>query len=113
MVHLTTHTLLPLPAEKIAPCKSDSITGAFAKTLLRDVYVNAYLQAKAPEKLVDIAFANAMAYQKIKPAQRIFTRSTKVMAAALNQNQRRLSQRRVGRGGVGGGEGALRRVGGA
>ena len=85
VVHLTTHTLIPLPKEKIAPCTSDSITGAFAKSLFKDVYVNTYLQARYPDKLVDIAYANALAYQKIKPVQRIFTGSTKVMAAALTK----------------------------
>ena len=83
VLHTTTHTLAPLPKEKVAPNKSDSITGAFAKSLIKDTYANAYLQAWYPDRFVDIAYANALAYQKIKPAQRIFAPSTRVMSSIL------------------------------
>jgi hypothetical protein len=85
VLHLTTHTLAPFSKEKIAPNKSDPISTAFAKSLINDVYVNTYMQEEFPEKLVDIAYANAFAYQKIKPAERIFTQSTKLMAAMLTK----------------------------
>ncbi len=83
VLHLTTHTLAPLPREKVAPSSSDSITGAFAKALIRDTYANAYLQAWYPDRFVDIAYANALGYQKIKLAHRIFSPSTRVMSAVL------------------------------
>ncbi len=85
VLHLTTHTLIPLPEEKAAPANLDSITGAFADTLIKDVYVNAYLQAWYPDRFVDLAYANALAYQKIKPAHRIFAASTKVMTTLLTK----------------------------
>ena len=85
VLHLTTHTLAPFSKENIAPHKSDSITEAYAKSLINDTYVNVYIQKRYPEKLVDIAFANAFAFQKIKSSERIFTSSTKLMAALLTK----------------------------
>jgi hypothetical protein len=85
VLHLTAHTLAPFSKEKIAQNKSDSIPMAFAKSLINDAYVNAYMQEECPEKLVDIAYANAFAYQKIKPPERIFTQSTKLMVAMLTK----------------------------
>ncbi len=85
VLHLTTHTLTPLPKENIAPKASDGITEAFARALVRDTYANAYLQAWYPDRLIDIAYANALAYQKIKPAERIFAPSTRVMTALLTK----------------------------
>ncbi|MCW4047041.1 MAG: VWA domain-containing protein [Candidatus Bathyarchaeota archaeon] len=85
VLHLTTHTLVPLPEEKIAPKASDSFTEAFAKSLVRDVYVNACLQSLCPERFVDIAYANALAFHKLKRAERIFAPSTRVMSAILSK----------------------------
>ena len=85
VLHLTTHTLTPLPKENVSPNTSDSYTEAFAKALMRDTYVNAYLQALHPNRLIDIAYANALLFQKIKPAEKIFASSTKVMSALLSR----------------------------
>ena len=85
VLHLTTHTLAPFAKEKIAPKKSDSITEAFAKALINDVYTYAYLQAWYPDRFFDISYANAFAYQKIKASERIFTASTKLMSALLTK----------------------------
>lgn len=85
VLHLTTHTLVPLPKEKVAPSDSDSFTEAFAKSIIRDIYVNAYLQAGYPNRFVDIAYANALSFQRIKPVERIFATSTKVMTALLSK----------------------------
>ena len=85
VLHLTTHTLVPLPKEKVAPSDSDSFTEAFAKSIIRDVYVNAHLQAGHPDRFVDIAYANALSFQRIKPVERIFATSTKVMTALLSK----------------------------
>jgi len=84
VLHLTTHTLAPFQKEKI-PTNSNSFVETFAKSLINDTYVNAYLQALHPEKFLDIAYANAFAYQKIKSSERIFTTSTKLMAALLTK----------------------------
>jgi hypothetical protein len=85
VIHLTTHTLAPFSREKISPKESDSIVEAFAKTLINDTYINSYIQAWTPDRFVDLAYANALAYQKIKPSERIFTSSTKLMAALLTK----------------------------
>ena len=85
VMHLTAHTLAPFSKEKIAPKKSEPVTVAFAKTLINDAYVVAYLQTLQPERLFDIAYANSLAYQKIKSADRIFTSSTRLMAAVLTK----------------------------
>src|SRR4030067_789390 len=39
ILHLTTHTLTPLPKEKVTPDRSDSFTEAFAESLVRDAYL--------------------------------------------------------------------------
>jgi hypothetical protein len=84
--HLTTHTLLPLPAEMLSPQTAEnSIIENFAKALVRDIHVNAYIQAWYPDRLIDFAYANALAFQKIKPADRILTTSTKIMTALLSK----------------------------
>jgi len=83
--HLTAHTLAPFPKEEITPNKSDPIVVAFARSLINDMYVSAYIQARNPEKIMDIAYANALAYQKIKPSNRIFTVSTRLMTSLLLQ----------------------------
>ena len=85
VLHLTTHTLAPFQKEKIVPKESDAIVEAFAKSLINDTYVNAYIQAWYPDRFFDIAYANALAYQKIKSSERIFTTSTKLMAALLTK----------------------------
>jgi hypothetical protein len=85
VVHLTTHTLAPFSKDRVVPNQKDSIIDAFAKRLVNDVYVNCYLLAWYPDRLFDVAYANALAYQKIKSGERIFSSSTKVMAALLTQ----------------------------
>jgi len=85
VLHLTTHTLEPFPKEKIVPKKSDAVVEAFAKSLINDTYVNAFIQAWYPDRFFDIAYANAFAYLKIKSSERIFTSSTKLMSALLTK----------------------------
>jgi hypothetical protein len=86
VVHLTTHTLLPLPQDKIAPqLSSESIVNVFAQSLVSNVLVNAYIQALHPERLADWAYANALAFSKIKPVERILTPATRIMVALLSK----------------------------
>jgi hypothetical protein len=85
VMHLTTHTLAPFSKEKIVPHEKDSIVETYAKALINDTYVNAYIQNWYPERIVDLAYANALAYQKIKSSDRIFTTSTKLMTALLTK----------------------------
>ena len=85
VMHLTVHTLAPFSKERIVPNEKDSIVEAYAKSLINDTYVNAYIQAWYPDKFFDLAYANALAYQRIKSSDRIFTTSTKLMAALLTK----------------------------
>ena len=86
VLHLTTHTLLPLPKDKIAPqTASEPIINVFAQSLVRDICLNAYIQALYPDGLVDLAYASALAFPKIKPAERILTPATRIMVALLSK----------------------------
>lgn len=85
VMHLTVHTLAPFTKERIVPNEKDSIVEAYAKSLINDTYCNAYIQAWYPDRFFDLSYANALAYQKIKACDRIFTSSTKLMAALLTQ----------------------------
>jgi von Willebrand factor type A domain len=85
VMHLTAHTLAPFSKEKIVPCRKDSIVEAYAKSLINDIYVNAYIQNNYPDRLIDLAYANTVAFQKIKSSERIFTTSTKLMTALLTK----------------------------
>jgi len=84
--HLTTHTLIPIIDENIvSPVSKLTLVETFSKTLVNDIYVNAYISAKYPDKLVDLAFANSLAFAKMKPAERIFNPATRIMATLLSK----------------------------
>ncbi len=85
VLHLTTHTLTMLPNEIMYHNNSDTPLQAYCKALARDTYTNAYLQAWYPDRFVDIAFANTCFYQRIKPVDRIFSPSTRIMTALLTK----------------------------
>jgi Mg-chelatase subunit ChlD len=86
VLHLTAQTMLPLPQDKIAPqLSSESLINVFAKSLASNVLVNTYIQALQPDRLADLAYANALAFSKIKPAERILTPLTRIMAALLSR----------------------------
>jgi len=82
--HLTTHTLMPV-TERLAAPKKRSILGRFTESLVNDIYVNAYLAAWYPDKLADIAYANSLAYSKIRPVETIFSPATRIMTALLSK----------------------------
>ena len=85
VIHLTTHTLAPFSKERIVPGRSDSIVEAFTKSLINDTYLTSYISAWYPDRFLDIAYANAFAYQKMKSPSRIFTSSTRLMSALLTK----------------------------
>ncbi len=85
VMHLTLHTMAPFSKDRIVPCVKDSIVANYAKQIVNDVYVNAYLHAWYPDRFFDIAYANTLSYQKIKQNSHIFTSSTRVMASLLTQ----------------------------
>jgi len=82
--HLTIHTLMPV-TEKLATPKKRSILGRFTGSFVNDIYVNAYLAAWYPDKLADSAYANSLAYSKIRPVETIFSPATRIMTALLSK----------------------------
>jgi hypothetical protein len=83
--HLSTHTLLPFSKELLFPKKPDPNVSTFVKSLITDTCVNAYLTTKCPSSIIDTAYANALAFQKIKAPSRIYTISTRVMTSLLRR----------------------------
>jgi Mg-chelatase subunit ChlD len=83
-LHLTTHTLLPVSSGKIALLTSTRyMPDSFAEATVGDLYVNSYISALYPDRLPDIAYANSLAFENMKPVERIFNPATRVMAALL------------------------------
>ncbi|MDG6223441.1 MAG: hypothetical protein QCH99_09300 [Candidatus Bathyarchaeota archaeon] len=83
--HLTTHTLIKVNSEAVAPSNSRSMLGNFVNSLVNDVFVNAYLTAWYPDKLADIAYANSLAFNRLRPVNAIFNPATRVMSAVLSR----------------------------
>jgi Mg-chelatase subunit ChlD len=82
--HLTAHTLID--SENVGVEESNhSYAEAFSDTLANDIYVNTYLSAKHPDKLVDLAYANSLALVNMKTTERIFNPATRLMAALLTK----------------------------
>lgn len=82
--HLTTHTMMPCNKE-LALKTNLSIVEAFTKSLVNDVYVNAYITAYYPDKLVDMAFANSLDYARMRQVNTIFNPATRLMTALLTR----------------------------
>lgn len=84
--HLTTHTLMPIYDEnEFSSAPKKMHVEAFSKSLVNDTYVNSYILAWYPDKLADLAFANSLAFSKMKPVERILNPSTRIMAALLSK----------------------------
>jgi hypothetical protein len=65
--------------------QKDNRLAKFSKSLVEDVKANAYILARYPDKLVDIAFANSLAFKSMKSLGRIWNPATRIMAALLLQ----------------------------
>jgi hypothetical protein len=65
--------------------KKDPRLAKFSESLVEDTKVNTYILTKHPDKLADIAFANSLAYKRVKPLRRIWNPATRVMTALLLQ----------------------------
>jgi len=84
--HLTAHTVMPFTDQKTFSSGQESLkVEVFSASLANDVYVNAYISAQHPDKLPDLAFANSLAFARMKPVERIFNPSTRIMAALLSK----------------------------
>jgi hypothetical protein len=86
VLHLTAHTLMPNEGEKaFLPSTTQASFEAFSETLVSDVYVSAYILAHHSDTLADLAFANSLAFLKMKPVERILNPATRLMAALLSK----------------------------
>jgi hypothetical protein len=83
VTHLTGHTLVP-SAEK-QPYHRFNRLESFVSAIVDDVFVNAYITKFHPDRLPDIAFANALSYCRMRPTHRILNHSTCIMTALLSQ----------------------------
>jgi hypothetical protein len=80
--HLTAHTLMPADGVESAMFFSKRpTTETFTESLANDVYVNAYISEKSPDRFADVAFANALDYARVKPLERIVNPATRIMTA--------------------------------
>ena len=80
VTHLTAHTLMGQP-----PTEATSHPARFTGTLLRDLQADAYVAASHPERLADLAYANALAVSSMKRLERIYLPATRVMTAILSK----------------------------
>ncbi len=87
ILHLTAHTLILADdaLSSVQQALEQDAAETFAHTLVNDVYVNAYILANHRDKVADLAFANALAFARIKPAERIFNPATRIMAMLLSK----------------------------
>jgi hypothetical protein len=82
--HLTAHTTINDENAFMATSKR-SFAEIFSETLVNDVYVNAYVSTNHPNSLADLAYANSLAFEGMKLAERIFNPATRIMAALLTK----------------------------
>ncbi len=79
VTHLTAHTVRALPP--ILEARSHPTR--FIETLLKDLYIDAYVASAHPERVPDLAYANALAMASAKRLERIYLPATRVMTAIL------------------------------
>jgi hypothetical protein len=86
VIHLTTHTLMPVSEkERTKLLSKRTMVETFSNSLVNDTYVNAYTSARYPDRLADAAFANSLAFSRIKPVERIINPATRIMTALISK----------------------------
>lgn len=63
--------------------RKDSRLAKFAISVVEDVVANAYVSARCPDKLVDLALANVLALKRLLPLDNLVNPATKVMAGLV------------------------------
>ncbi|UCG36696.1 MAG: hypothetical protein JSV64_08925 [Candidatus Bathyarchaeota archaeon] len=82
VLHLTTHTLIH--DEMHCDLKGEPpFVERFCQTLVTDALANAYILVNQPDKLQDLAFADSLAFLRMKPSKRILNPATRIMASLL------------------------------
>jgi hypothetical protein len=86
VTHLTAHTLMPTNEDrKVVTPPKQGLVETFSESLVNDAWVKALISTSCPDKLPDLAFANALTFVKMKPAERIFNPATRIMTATLTK----------------------------
>ncbi|MCW3980065.1 MAG: hypothetical protein NWF11_01160 [Candidatus Bathyarchaeota archaeon] len=86
VVHLTAHTLMPTSEDrKEVTASKQELIEAFSESLVNDAWVKTFVSTSCPDKLPDLAFANALSFAKMKPVERIFNPATRIMTALLTK----------------------------
>jgi hypothetical protein len=84
--HVTAHTLIPTRyGKRNTGTSKNTNVEKFAQSLINDIYVNAYVAKRAPERLPDFAFANSFVLARMKPTEKIFNPATRIMATLLSK----------------------------
>jgi len=80
VTHITAHTVSEVPRH----LETRSLAAEFVETLVRDVLATAKIKIESPDRLADLAYANALATSSFKPLKRIYLPSTRIMTAILS-----------------------------
>lgn len=83
IAHLTAHTLIPTSNLCLGTKQKSSLVKTFTNSLVSDLYINLFISLKHPHRLADLAYANSLAFMRLKPIQRIFNPATRIMTALL------------------------------
>lgn len=79
--HITSHGVCVSPTF-VEPISHPT---RFVDTVLRDLQVDAFLKTSHPDRLLDIAYSNALAVASFRRLDRVFLPATRVMAAVLSK----------------------------
>jgi hypothetical protein len=77
--HNSAHALYPLPRL----IDSKSLVANFSETVINDIYIQSRIEASHQERIVDLAYAVSLATSTLKPLNRIYIKSTRIMTAIL------------------------------
>ncbi|MBS7632944.1 VWA domain-containing protein [Candidatus Bathyarchaeota archaeon] len=84
VTHLGAHAVCSNPDDYAEwSARKDVRLAKFTMTLLEDVMVYTYIQNKHTDKLVDLAFANALALKRMRKVDRFINPATRMMANLL------------------------------
>ena len=77
--HNSAHALYPLPRL----IDSKSLIANFSETVINDIYIQSRIEASHQERIADLAYAVSLATSTLKPLNRIYIKSTRIMTAIL------------------------------
>lgn len=84
VIHLAGHVLASDSKDYEEWSKGkNTLLARFATSLIEDVKANAYVFARHPDKLADLAYANTLALKRIRRIDRLVNPATRIMAGLL------------------------------